>query len=78
MVGLLSIVWVLWPVVVGFDMGLDLLWIVVSGGFQWWWALIWGWIFCSGKGEGGCGFCYGGSFAMVGLAMVVVLLWWWV
>ena len=28
MVGLLSVIWVLWPMVVGFDMGLDLLWVV--------------------------------------------------
>ena len=30
--------------------------IMVSGGFRWWLALIWGWIFCLGEGGGGCGF----------------------
>ena len=41
-VGLLSFVWVLWLVVVVFDIGLDLMWVVwilwsvvVNGGFQW-------------------------------------------
>ena len=59
---------------VGFRFVVGCLDIVVSGGFQWWWALIWGWICCGG----GCGFCYGGRFArrwvlFFGFGFVVVV-----
>ena len=67
-VGLLSVIWVLWPMVVGFDMGLDLLWVV--------------WILWSVVVFGGGGLWYGVGFfvwvrvgMVVGSSMVVVLLW---
>ena len=48
-VGLLSFVWVLWLVVVVFDIGLDLLWVVwilwsvvVFNGGQWWFSVVMG------------------------------------
>ena len=71
MVGLLSVVWVLWPLVVGFDMSLDLLWVdwilwSMVGGFDLGLDLL------LPGGGGGCRFCYGGGFDFLVLGFVVV------